>query len=97
MLYAGATFFAILAIRYLWSVCRPGTLTIDRDGLTLNLGWRRLHWAWDEIDRAELVRTPGNLASAYMIYPRVGGRVRLFGWRTSTKDLQRQIERFLQT
>ncbi|MEO5493039.1 MAG: hypothetical protein ABIR08_03320 [Sphingomonas sp.] len=96
-LYLSAAAFVVLGVRYLWTVCCPGTLTIDPEGLTQDLGWRRRHWAWNEIDHAERVRTPGNLASAYVIYPHAGGRFRLFGWRVSTDELQRKIETYLQS
>jgi hypothetical protein len=93
-LYCCAAFFIVLALRYVWSACYPGTLTIGPNGITQNLGWRRLGWAWDDIDHTEIIRTPGGLASACMIYPRVGRRVRLFGWTLSAEELQRAIDEY---
>jgi hypothetical protein len=94
LLYWSAAFFAVLALRYLWSIYRPGTLTLDEAGMTENLGWKRLHWAWAEIDHTEVIQTPGGLASACLIYPHTGGRVRLFGWRLSANELHRRIEEY---
>lgn len=94
LLYLCAAFFAVLALRYLWSICWPGTLTIDANGITQNLGWRRLHWAWDDIDHTEVIHTRGGLASACILYPRSGGRVRLFGWRLPPEELQWKIEEY---
>jgi hypothetical protein len=91
-MYAGIAFFGILALRYLWTACRPGTLTIDDQGITQRLGWRRLHWAWRDIDHTEVIRTAAGLVSAVLIYPRNGGRVRLFGWELSAEELQAKIE-----
>jgi hypothetical protein len=91
-MYIGIAFFGVLALRYGWTALRPGTLTIDDRGITQSLGWRQLHWAWNEIDRTEVIRTAGGLASACILYPRRGGRVRLFGWEVPAEDLQRTIE-----
>lgn len=93
-LYCCAAFFALLALRYIWSVCFPGTLAIGSEGITQNLGWRRLYWAWNDIDHTEVISTPGGLASACIIYPCVGRRVRLFGWTLSAVDLQRMIDEY---
>src|SRR4051812_39709562 len=90
----GAAFFAVLALRYLWSFCRPGTLTLDKNGITQNVGWRRVHWAWIDIDHTEIIQAPGRLVSACLVYPRVGGSVRLFGWTLSAEELQRKIEEY---
>ena len=90
----GMAFFGLLALRYLWAACFPGTLTIDAQGITQNLGWRRLHWAWNDIDHTEVIRTAAGLVSACLIYPRVGGRVRLFGWEVPADQLERKIEEY---
>lgn len=94
LLYLCAAFFGVLALRYLWPLCHPGALTIGPDGITQNLGWRRLHWTWNDIDRTEVIQTPGGLTSACLVYPRSGGRVRLFGWAISAEDIQRKVDTY---
>ena len=93
-MYLGIAFFGVLGLRYLWTACRQGTLTIDDKGIAQNLGWRRLRWAWKYIDRTEVIRTAGGLVSACLLYPRLGGRVRLFGWELPADELQRKIEQY---
>jgi len=88
----GAMFFGVLALRYVWSLLNPGTLTISADGITQNLGWRRRHWNWGEIDKVELGRTAGNLVGFCMLYPVASLPVRLFGWQLSAGEIYDAIE-----
>ena len=93
-MYVSIAFFGVLALRYLWSALRPGTLTINAQGITQSLGWRQSHWAWKDIDRTEVIRTTAGLFSACLLYPHIGRRVQLFGWELSADELQRKIEEY---
>jgi hypothetical protein len=91
--WIGTAFWGIIALRFGWSLVRPGTLTITSTGVTEDLGWRSRHWPWSEIERVELRRTYGGLTSFCMLYPVDSGPVRLFGWCVSPDELSKTIER----
>jgi hypothetical protein len=92
--YLGIVFFSVIALRYAWTLHRPGILTISGEGITQDLGWRSRHWAWSDIERTQIIQTAGGLVSVCMLYPRIGGRVRLFGWELSSDELQRKIDQY---
>ena len=92
VLICAAAFFAVLTLRYAWSLARPGYLRISPAGLEQDLGWRRKVWAWDQIE-AVLYKARIGPATAVLIRQR--GRslpVRLFGWTQSPADLKRIID-----
>jgi hypothetical protein len=83
----------VLALRYAWSLLKPGTLTVSSGGITQDLGWRRKHWNWADIDQVELRRTAANSVSVCMLYPIAKPPVRLFGWNVSADELYETIQR----
>jgi len=91
--WIGAAFFGVLALRYAWSLLKPGTLTISPAGITQDLGWRRKHWNWADIDQVELRRTAANFVSVCMLFPIAKPPVRLFGWNLSAAELYETIQR----
>ena len=90
-LYFATAFFGVLALRYFWAIVRPGILTISAQGITQDLGWRRLHWDWNDIDHTEVVWTAAGRVSVCLLYTCSGKRVRLFGWKLPPEELQREI------
>jgi hypothetical protein len=79
---AAGGFFAIISLRYCWTVVRPGYLLISAHGVEQDLGWRKRSWSWDQIQDVRLVRT----VPTGKRFP-----TRLFGWTLPPCDIERVL------
>jgi hypothetical protein len=91
--YLGVLFFGVIALRYAWSVLKPGTLEVSTTGISQDLGWRKTHWRWADVEKVELRRTAADRVSVCLLYPNGRAPVRLFGWNVSAEQLFNTIER----
>ncbi len=87
--WAGALFFGMLILRYAWALASPGKLAISYDGIEQNLGWRKRHWRWSDIEDVRLIKTS---VPVCVVYPVAGLPVRLFGWNVRPQELKRRID-----